>query len=54
MLGGAMVFLCLVVAYSTWVWRLALAEQRASDGDRYDLGPAGGATGGAGGGSLGP
>ena len=28
MLGAAMVFLCLVVAYSVWVWRLALAEQR--------------------------
>jgi hypothetical protein len=49
MLGAAMVFLCLVVAYSTWVWRLALAEQRANDRDRYELGPAGGATGGAGG-----
>ncbi len=54
MLGAAMVFLCLVVAYSTWVWRLALAERNAADDDRFELGGAGGATGGAGGGSLSP
>ncbi len=54
MLGAAMVFLCLVVAYSTWVWRLALAERSAAERDRFELGGAGGATGGAGGGSRSP
>jgi hypothetical protein len=29
-LGVALVVTCLVVAYSTWVWRLALADSRAS------------------------
>ena len=29
-LGVALVITCLVVAYSTWVWRLALADSRAS------------------------
>jgi hypothetical protein len=42
MLGAAMVFLCLVVAYSVWVWRLALVEQRADDGDGLGIGSAGG------------
>jgi hypothetical protein len=30
LLGVALVVTCLVVAYSTWVWRLALADSRAS------------------------
>jgi hypothetical protein len=42
MLGAAMLFLCLVVAYSVWVWRLSIAEQRADDGDGRELGAAGG------------
>ena len=40
-----MVFLTLVVGYSAWVWRLALAERSAGDGDRYELGPGGPALG---------
>jgi hypothetical protein len=40
MLGAAMVFLCLVVAYAVWVWRLALAEQEADDGDGLEMGAA--------------
>ena len=44
LLGASMVFLSLVVAYSAWVWRIALAEREATDGDRYEL--AGGAPGG--------
>jgi len=38
LLAGSMVFLSVVVAYSAWVWRLALAERRADDADRYELG----------------
>ena len=38
LLAGAMVFLSLVVAYSAWVWRLALAERAADDADRFELG----------------
>jgi len=45
LLGAAMVFLTLVVGYSAWVWRLALAERSATDGDRYELGPGGPALG---------
>ncbi|HEU4573265.1 MAG TPA: phospholipid carrier-dependent glycosyltransferase, partial [Candidatus Limnocylindrales bacterium] len=32
-LGGSVVFLVAVVGYSAWVWRLALAERLADDGD---------------------
>jgi hypothetical protein len=50
LLGGAMVFLAIVVAYSAWVWRLALAERRADERDRLELG---GGRAGAGGGAAG-
>jgi C-terminal four TMM region of protein-O-mannosyltransferase/Dolichyl-phosphate-mannose-protein mannosyltransferase len=43
LLGGAMVFLCLVVGYSAWVWRLALAE-RAADDSGLGLGTGSGGT----------
>ena len=42
LLAGAMIFLSAVVAYSAWVWRLALAERTADDADRFELGPGGG------------
>jgi hypothetical protein len=38
LLAGSMVFLSIVVAYSAWVWRLALAEREADDRDRFELG----------------
>jgi hypothetical protein len=41
LLAGSMVFLSVVVGYSAWVWRLALAEREAGDGDRFELGAAG-------------
>ncbi|HEY8437559.1 MAG TPA: phospholipid carrier-dependent glycosyltransferase [Candidatus Limnocylindrales bacterium] len=44
LLAGSMVFLSVVVAYSAWVWRLAIAERRAEDADRVELGTG---TGGA-------
>ncbi|HEV7810739.1 MAG TPA: phospholipid carrier-dependent glycosyltransferase [Candidatus Limnocylindrales bacterium] len=50
LLGGAMVFLAIVVAYSAWVWRLALAERHAEERDRFELG---GGRAGAGGGAAG-
>ncbi len=51
LLGAAVVFLSLVVGYSAWVWRLAIAEREAQERDALELG-AGmprGAGGGAGG-----
>jgi hypothetical protein len=44
LLAGSMVFLSVVVAYSAWVWRLAIAERQAEDADRLELGTG---TGGA-------
>jgi hypothetical protein len=38
LLAGAMIFLTIVVAYSAWIWRLAVAERHAEDADRYELG----------------
>jgi cytochrome bd-type quinol oxidase subunit 2 len=32
-LAGALVFLCLILAYSAWVWRIALAERAADEAD---------------------
>ncbi|HET9613591.1 MAG TPA: hypothetical protein VFP22_02165, partial [Candidatus Limnocylindrales bacterium] len=43
LLGGSMVFLSIVVAYSVWVWRLAIAERRAAERDGYELRGSGGA-----------
>ena len=38
LLAGSMIFLSLVVAYSAWVWRLALAERAAGERDGFELG----------------
>jgi hypothetical protein len=45
------VFLSLVVGYSAWVWRLAIAEREADARDGLELGGglAGGPDGGGGG-----
>jgi hypothetical protein len=53
LLGASVVFLSLVVGYSAWVWRLALAEREAEAADGAELGPGlprglGGTGGGAG------
>ena len=48
-LAGAVVLLCLVLAYSAWVWRIALAEREAAESDASDA-SAGGAVSGAPGG----
>ncbi|HEY3164952.1 MAG TPA: hypothetical protein VGJ71_11360, partial [Candidatus Limnocylindrales bacterium] len=50
LLGASVVFLCLVVGYSAWVWRLALAERLADERDGAELGAGWprGAGGGAG------
>ena len=39
LLGGALVFLAVVVGYSAWIWRLALAEREADERDGAELGP---------------
>jgi hypothetical protein len=53
LLGASVVFLSLVVGYSAWVWRLAIAEREADARDGLELG--GGLAGGpdVGGGGLG-
>jgi len=33
-----MIFLTIVVAYSAWIWRLALAERAADERDALELG----------------
>ncbi|HEX5823116.1 MAG TPA: phospholipid carrier-dependent glycosyltransferase [Candidatus Limnocylindrales bacterium] len=38
LLGGSVVFLSLVVGYSAWVWRLALAEREAAERDELEVG----------------
>jgi hypothetical protein len=40
LLAASVTFLSLIVAYSAWVWRLALAERRATDRDEVELGAA--------------
>jgi hypothetical protein len=47
-LAGAVVLLCVVLAYSAWVWRIAIAEREAADADADAA--AGGAMSGAPGG----
>jgi cytochrome bd-type quinol oxidase subunit 2 len=32
-LAGSLVLLCVVLAYSAWVWRIAIAERRAAEAD---------------------
>jgi hypothetical protein len=49
LLSASVIFLSLIVAYSAWVWRLALAERRASDRDGLDLSAAEGRGAGRGG-----
>ncbi len=39
LLGASLVFLSVVVAYSAWIWRMALAERAADQRDGLDLGP---------------
>jgi hypothetical protein len=39
LLGASVVFLSLVVGYSAWVWRLAVAEREAEAADGAELGP---------------
>ena len=51
LLGASVVFLALVVGYSAWVWRLAIAEREAEVRDAAELGP--GMPSGAGGGAAG-
>ena len=38
LLAGSMIFLSIVVGYSAWVWRLALAERAADERDALELG----------------
>src|SRR4029450_952453 len=45
-LAGALVFLCLILAYSAWVWRIALAEREAAAADAAAGGVMSGAPGG--------
>jgi hypothetical protein len=51
LLGASVVFLALVVGYSAWVWRLAIAEREAEARDGAEL--AAGLPRGAGGGAAG-
>jgi hypothetical protein len=51
LLGASVVFLSLVVGYSAWVWRLAIAERDAEERDGVELGA--GLPRGAGGGAAG-
>ncbi len=51
LLAASVVFLSLVVGYSAWVWRLAIAEREAEDADGAELGA--GMPRGAGGGAAG-
>ena len=32
-IAGSLVLLCIVIAYSAWVWRIAIAERRAAEAD---------------------
>jgi cytochrome bd-type quinol oxidase subunit 2 len=45
-LAGAVVLLCLVLAYSAWVWRIAIAEREAAESDASAGGAVSGAPGG--------
>ena len=47
LLAASLIFLSIIVAYSAWVWRLALAERRAEERDGIELGASAG-TGGLG------
>ena len=54
LLGASVIFLSMVVGYSAWVWRLAIAERLADERDRIELGPGlAGGPGAAGGGAAG-
>jgi hypothetical protein len=46
LLAGAVVLLCLVLAYSAWVWRIAIAEREAAESDASAGGAMSGAPGG--------
>jgi Gpi18-like mannosyltransferase len=45
-IAGAVVFLCLVLAYSAWVWRIAIAEREANEADAAAGGVMSGSPGG--------
>jgi hypothetical protein len=45
-LAGAVVLLCLVLAYSAWVWRIAIAEREAEESDAAAGGLISGSPGG--------
>ena len=45
-LAGALVLLCIVLAYSAWVWRLAIAEREADAADAAAGGVMSGSPGG--------
>ena len=47
LLAASLVFLSIIVAYSAWVWRLAIAERQAEERDGLELGASAG-TGGLG------
>jgi hypothetical protein len=46
LLAASVTFLAVIVAYSAWVWRLAMAERLADERDRLEMGPAGGGVAG--------
>jgi hypothetical protein len=46
LLAASVIFLSVVVAYSAWVWRLALAERLTDERDGLELGPDAGGPGG--------
>jgi hypothetical protein len=45
-LAGAVILLCVVLAYSAWVWRIAIAEREAAERDAAAGGAMSGAPGG--------
>jgi hypothetical protein len=47
LLAASVTFLALIVAYSAWVWRLAIAERVIDERDALEMGAAAGG-GGAG------
>ena len=48
-IAGSVVFLCVVLAYSAWVWRIAIAEREANASDAAAGGLVSGSPGSPGG-----
>jgi hypothetical protein len=46
LIAGSVVFLCVVLAYSAWVWRIAIAEREANERDARAGGLMSGSPGG--------